>query len=140
VNEPNEFRAYFTLTGDFNPAEITLEIGLEPTEQYRKGDRFGRKQIERKFSRWSLESRLSRECLLEDHIADVVTQLLPVKERIAKLKEQWEANMALVAYFSDNPHGFFFNAKTITALAEMNLGMDLSLYYEGEKDSANIIQ
>jgi hypothetical protein len=141
VSEPNEFRAYFTLTGEFEPADITVLIGLHPTEQWRKGEKFGQiKQLERKFSRWSLGTRLPRQSFLEDHVLDVLAQLEPVKERVAALKSEWEPNLAMVAYFKENPQGFFFSRNVTSALAEMKLGMDLSLYYEGEDESADILQ
>ncbi len=52
--------AYFTITDSFDPAEITRRIGVQPTESWSKGDPQPMTRLERKFSRWSLESRLDR--------------------------------------------------------------------------------
>jgi hypothetical protein len=60
MSEDNEQYAYFTITDSFDPAEITRRIGVEPTKAWRKGDLHPKNQMERKFSRWSLASRLDR--------------------------------------------------------------------------------
>jgi hypothetical protein len=72
----NEQYAYLTITADFDPEQITSTVGLMPSESWRKGDRNERTHYERKFSRWSLESRLARSSSLEDHVRDVLNQSL----------------------------------------------------------------
>ena len=32
MTEPNEQYTYFTITGDFNPGDITRRMGVTPTE------------------------------------------------------------------------------------------------------------
>jgi hypothetical protein len=60
MTKPNELYAYFTITGDFDPASITARVAVEPTDCWTKGDENPRNHMERKFSRWSLYSRLER--------------------------------------------------------------------------------
>ena len=60
MTEPNQYYSYFTVAGDFDPAEITVLMGVVPTECWAKGDRNERTHLERKFSRWSLFSRLPK--------------------------------------------------------------------------------
>jgi len=141
VNEPNEFEAYFIVSGDFDPAEITGAMGLEPSDQCRKGDRFGKEQqVERKFSRWRLRSRLPRASFLEEHVTDVLEQLEPVKHRVAALSSLLEPRIHGVAFFNDSASGFFFTPETISALAELKLAFDVALYYEGGDENADIVQ
>jgi len=47
--DPNEQYAYFTLVGDFDPADISLQAGTTPTEYWIKGSRDERTHFERKF-------------------------------------------------------------------------------------------
>src|SRR5580658_8915534 len=75
MTEPNELYAYFTVSGDFDPAGISALVGVAPTESWVKGSTNPRTQRERRFSRWSLYSRLERSRELEAQIADVVGQL-----------------------------------------------------------------
>jgi Domain of unknown function (DUF4279) len=117
VSEPNEFTAYFTINGDFDPADVTAAIGVQPSKQWRKGDIFGRiKKLERKFSRWSLESRLPSSSPLEEHVKDVLVQLGSVKQQVVALRPKWEPSIETVAYFNDYPTGFSFDFETITEL------------------------
>jgi hypothetical protein len=51
-----------------------MDVGVTPTECWLKGDVNPRTPLERKFSRWSLYSRLERTRELEDHITDVIEQ------------------------------------------------------------------
>jgi len=75
MTEPNEQYAYFTIRGDFDPVDISKLVGVTPTEAWSKGSINPRTQLERKFSRWSLHSRLEKSRELEAHIADVIEQL-----------------------------------------------------------------
>jgi hypothetical protein len=68
MTDLNEQYAYFTIAGDFDPADISLQAGITPTECWIKGSRNERTHFERKFSRWSLFSRLDRTCDIEAHI------------------------------------------------------------------------
>ncbi len=90
MTEPNEQYAYFTIIGDFDPADISKLVGVTPTEAWANDDINPRTQLERRFSRWSLYSRLERSRELEAHIADVIEQLG------AKKNDSWRSlhNMA----------------------------------------------
>lgn len=75
MSEPNEQYAYFTVTGEFGPKEITQRLAVVPTDSWKVGDFHPRTGLERKFSRWCLYSRLARSKELEEHIADVLAQM-----------------------------------------------------------------
>jgi hypothetical protein len=89
MTKDNEQFAYITVIGDFDPETITSRIGLKPSRVWAKGDRNEKTHLERKFSRWSLDSRLERSASLEDHVKDVLEQTLPK----AASSAYWEANM-----------------------------------------------
>ncbi len=75
MSQPNEQYAYFAVTGSFDPEEITRRTGISPGDSWRTGDLHPRTRLERKFSRWSLHSRLPRSQPLEAHIKDVLARL-----------------------------------------------------------------
>jgi len=96
MTEPNEQCAYFTIVGDFDPAEISSSVGVTPTEAWVKGSINPRTHLARKFSRWSLYSRLERSLELQDHIADVIGQLEAQKNDFVALSARHGGCMQLV--------------------------------------------
>jgi hypothetical protein len=129
MTEPNEQYAYFTLTGDFDPADISKLIGATPTECWLKGSANPRTQLERKFSRWSLYSRLERNFSLEDHIKDVIQQLSENKSRFVEASLKHGGVMQLVAYFKSGYPGLDFEPELVKSLAEFSLSVDFDFYY-----------
>jgi hypothetical protein len=57
MTDPNEQYAYFTITRDFDPTEISNLVGVAPTESWIKGSSNPHTRRQRPFSRWSLHSR-----------------------------------------------------------------------------------
>ncbi len=129
MTENNEQYAYFTVTGNFDPSEISELVGMSPTESWRKGDINPRIQIERKFSRWSLYSRLERTCELEAHIADVIRQFSENKGQFLELSSKHGGVMQLVAYFKTGYPGLHLERELVASLAEFSLSVDLDFYY-----------
>ena len=129
MTKDNEQYAYFTVTGDFDPASITARVHLEPTEQWVKGSRNERTCLERKFSRWSLESRLERSVPLKDHVRDVLDQTLRSAEEITKISKEHAAYMQLVGWFYNDYPGFELDESIISGLAQLNVGIDCDFYY-----------
>ena len=129
MTEPNEQYAYFTLSGDFDPVEISKLVGVTPTECWLKGDVNPRTQHERKCSRWSLYSRLERNRSLEDHIADVIQQLRENRSGFVKISSEFGGIMQLVAYFKSGYPGLDFECELVKSLAEFSLSVDFDFYY-----------
>jgi len=131
MTKNNETYAYFSLV-EFkdDPAEITKRVGLEPTECWEKGDVNPKTKLERRFSRWSLYSRLSRESELEDQIVDVLDQLDNNKKAFkAIINEQGRGILQLVGYFHTYYPGLSLESQVINRISEYNLAMDCDFYY-----------
>jgi hypothetical protein len=129
MTEPNEQYAYFTITGEFDPTEISDLVGVSPTESWRKGDVNTKTRYERKFSRWSLYSTLGRHRSLEDHIADVLEQLRLNRVGFCEASTRFGAVIQLVAYFKTEYPGLSFDRELVKALADFSLGLDCDFYY-----------
>src|SRR6266550_999308 len=106
MTKNNEQYAYLTVVGEFSPKTITAQLGLEPSEAWMKGDRNERTHLERKFSRWSLNSRLDRSASLEDHVRDVLEQVLSKAEQIRQVGTEYQVGMQLVGFFYNDYPGF----------------------------------
>jgi hypothetical protein len=95
-----------------------------------KGDRNEATHYERKFSRWSLRSRLADSENLEDHIRDVLDQLAPYSDRVRDLVEKLGiGEIVCVGHFHSSYPGFSLDKKIITSMARMNLELDCDFYY-----------
>jgi hypothetical protein len=129
MTRPNEYRAYFTLMGDFDPDEISKRLGLAPTSSWKKDDLNPQTQFARKHSRWNLDSRLDKSTSLEDHVADVLEQLKPCSAAVAELRTTVEGVMQLVGYFYTAYPGFGLDDRTLAELARLRLGIDCDFYY-----------
>jgi hypothetical protein len=106
---------------DFDPAEISSVVGLRPTESWRKGDLNPKTQYERKFSRWSLYSRLDRQRSLEDHMADVLEQMRVNRVAFCEASARYGGVMQLVAYFQTDYPGSALAANWFTGLRSFPL-------------------
>ncbi len=129
MTKDNEQYAYLTITGDFDPEEMTTFLGLKPSEAWRKGDRNERTHYERKFSRWSLESRLDRTASLEDHVRDVLSQSLEYAEPLRQVGQEYNVYVQLVGWFHNDYPGFGLDKEIISGLAQLNLSIDCDFYY-----------
>jgi len=105
MTKDNEQYAYLTVVGDFRPESVTAKLGLEPSEAWKKGDQNERTHLERKFSRWSIDSRLERSASLEDHVRDVLEQVLPNADQIRQVATECKVWVQLVGFFHNNLSG-----------------------------------
>lgn len=129
MSELNEQYAYFTTVGDFDPEEITRLLAITPSDSWRIGDLHPRTRLERKFSRWSLKSRLAKTEPLEAHITDVLSQLNEQPEAFARVIAQHGGCMQLVGYFHELYPGLHFERTVVEGLARHHLSVDFDFYY-----------
>lgn len=129
MSESNECYAYFTVVGSFDPVDVTKRVGVEPTSSWKVGELNPRNHSERKFSRWSLKSRLVTKAELEAHIDDVLDQLDAHSEAFRELSTAQKSGMQLVGYFHSYYPGFHLNEKTIRRLSDYGLSVDCDFYY-----------
>jgi hypothetical protein len=129
MTKDNEQYAYFTVTGDFDPKTITDRVGIQPSECWKMGDRNERTHYERKFSRWSLNSRLDRSASLEEHVRDVLNQTHEHASVMRELSRERSCCVQLVGYFHNDYPGFGVSNDLIAGFALLNVGIDCDFYY-----------
>jgi hypothetical protein len=138
MTRPNEYFAYFSFVGEFDPADISIQVRLQPSRSWRKGEINPQTQRERNHSRWCVDSRLRDTEPLEKHTENVLEQLRPRAEVIAQLRSQFDGGLQLVAYFYKDYPGFGLDDVAVTELSKMKLGFDCDFYYlysDKRKDS-----
>lgn len=138
MSEDNQQYAYFTITGSFEPEEITRRVGVEPTESWRKGEVHPKNQRKRKFSRWSLASRLDRSAELEAHIRDVLVQVDQKPAEFQSVSREYGGRMQLVGYWNNLYPGLYLDQSLVESLARYALSVDFDFYYlysDGREDT-----
>jgi hypothetical protein len=126
--EDNKQYAYFTLVGSFDPAEVTARIELEPTESWKQGDISPKTQMERRFSRWNLRSRLPESGGLEEHMRDVLAQLDAKRDEVRNVTREFGGCMQLVGYFYACFPGLHVDRDVSERLGWYGLAVDCDFY------------
>jgi hypothetical protein len=138
MTKQNEHRAYVTFVGDFDPTDISSRLGIEASRAWKRGELNPLTQMERKSSRWCLDSRLNESASLEKHVNDVLQQIQPHALKISEFAQNFEGVMQLVGYFHSPFPGFGLEKEVVSQLSQYGLGIDCDFYYlysENREDS-----
>ena len=129
MTEPNNCYAYFSVYGDdIDPSTLTHELGVAPTQAWRKGDLDSRRR-ERSTGHWALYSRLDRTADLEEHLHDVLLQMDANPEAFASVASRFDGIMQLVGHFHDIGVGLSLSKGVVARLTFYGLQLDLDSYY-----------
>jgi Domain of unknown function (DUF4279) len=129
MSEKNRQYAYVKFIGNFQPDDISAALGIEASETKIAGGMIGRSNRIRKESQWKLDSGLSDEEELEDHITKLLQLLGPARTAFAELARHHKAVLQLVGYFGDEGYpGLHLEVETVKAIAEFNLNIDFDFY------------
>jgi hypothetical protein len=72
---------------------------------------------------------LERSASLENHVKDVLVQVLAEAEQIRRIGTEYHVGVQLVGYFNKNFPGLCMDRDLITGLAHLNVGIDCDFYY-----------
>lgn len=125
----NREYAYFRVTGKGNHEPFSKTIGIEATNQWSEGDINPRTNQPRKFMNWNLESGLDDTHKIEEHIPALFSILEPLKDKLAKLGDEYDFCIQCVGYFPSSAHGLHLDEATIRKAADLGLCVDYDFYY-----------
>lgn len=125
----------FALKGDdFDPQEITNYLGIEPSDNWRKGDK-GEYNPSLKYSCWQLSTEKGKEYIEIYKLVNEIIELLFDKiEKINNLKQKLKLNSVLeiVMDIDINPEqstpALGHNLKTIEFLYKTQTETDIDIY------------
>lgn len=137
MKEPDEQYAYFTITGSFDPVEITTRVGVAPTECWREGEISPHSCKHYKFSRWSLHARLGRDVELEAQIRDVLAQLDVNREAFRSVAREFGGRMQLAGHFETGYPSLHFESDLVEALASFSLSVGFDFYFYHDDSSSD---
>ena|SRR5688572_13287529 len=128
--------AYFALRGDdFDPINVTKELGIEPTNAWKKGDDKGQYLLNQKYSNWEWSTEKGKESIYLDKLVDEVVEKLKSKIEVInmlKVKYQLESVLVIVMHIDTNPEestpALGHNFKTIEFLYQTQTGTDVDIY------------
>lgn len=95
MGKSNSF-VYFALTGDkLEPHVITKELGIEPTESWKKGD-IGKYNPSLKYSCWKLSTDKGKEYIdIDKLVGEIVDKLKDKIQIINELKDKYQLDSVL---------------------------------------------
>ena len=129
MTEPNNCYAYFAAYGDdLDPSALSAELGVAPTQAWRKGDLDPRRR-ERRTGHWALYSRLAHTAELEEHLHDVLLQMDANATAFVSVGQRFGGTLQLVGQFHDIGAGLTLPKDVIARLAFYGLQLDLDSYY-----------
>jgi hypothetical protein len=126
----SEIRVCLRLRGFPMPPEtLTSEIGLQPTDSWKKGDpcRFAKTIF--KDNGWEVNSGLDTSLDLGTHVKTLLKKLAPLKKNLAKVCAQCRAELVCViySYGGDRPT-IYFEKEIMKQIVELNVSMYIDLY------------
>lgn len=129
--QPNEQYVELTLTGSFDPAEITAMVGFPPHESWRTGEMYphAKLKIERPLDGWLLRSRLATAEPLEAHLADLLSQMEQQREAFTAVAQRYNGVVRLVGYFYEDYPGLYLDSSLLTRVAQLHISLDFDFYY-----------
>ena len=127
-------RVYFALKGDdFDPDEITKELGMVPTSKHRTGD-IGRHKSSLNFSSWEFSTEETETLDIYELVARICRQLAGKALKIRRLVETYRLNAVLEVVLwidtnqSESPPRLGFDEKVISFLHETSASIDIDIY------------
>jgi hypothetical protein len=145
--------AAFSLVGnDFDPAEVTRRLGIEPTMAWRTGEPRPTVRVPYKFSRWLWAAPLVSDGDIEDEVLRVLERFEPFAGVIADLRDQLAISTTEIKVVHKmrgeyTPYGGGFvypglgvglRHATMRRLAVLELDLDIDQYTHEDDDQAEV--
>ncbi|MCO5242208.1 MAG: DUF4279 domain-containing protein [Chitinophagaceae bacterium] len=133
-----QIKAYFKIHGfECSVEEISIAMGLQPTQSWLKGDKIDRRTPirERKFSSWIREiyegdiNTVGDEYL--KYLYEFITQNLSAIESLSTLYET-ELTLVLRAYNTSNI-GIYLSKEVLKLISQTGVNLDIDAYYFNTK-------
>lgn len=136
---PFEISASLTITGlDFDPQDITDQLEIIPTKTWKMGDLIHSKgTIKRKHNGWVIESNLSKDNELEDHIKVLFKQFHPVWKRVQEISHKYDIEISCVIYTDGEVPSIHFDQEIINKSNQINAEIDIDLYILPDNTTQN---
>jgi len=83
---------HFSFTGEFDPDEITKEIGVSPTKKWFKGELTKYRKSGARYSLWEISTKIGVEYLdMNKLVSEIISKLKGKEDIILEIKEKFGA-------------------------------------------------
>ena len=129
-NQDENVKLYLKITGfQCSPDEISHIIGIFPTKKWLKGDIIDKRVIvRRKQNGWMLQSELLEDRPVKEHIENLLSMVMPKKERLKNIPPDAEIAIYCVVYSTLGRPDISLDPAMIKAIAELGAWVDFDLY------------
>ncbi len=118
--------------GDIDPDQITKQLGVEPTETHRKGER--RKQRYRAYtqSAWFLSLEATAPRGLEELLHDLLRRLPPSTSAVwSNLRAAYDVQLRIGLFLNEWNRGFVVHSNLVAQAAHIANKFDFDIYGVG---------
>ncbi len=134
----NSCYTYFTIVGEFSPAEITKMLDLEPFESWQKGDKRAN-GTPYTFSRWSFGKCVDYDAEVSNQIIKTITPLIGKVDLLNEIREMYEVSYYIEVipkiYSEESTPALGANLEVIDFCHATKTEIDIDLYvYESEEE------
>jgi hypothetical protein len=122
--------AALTLTGTFNPTEISRRLGLSPSKTARCGERIGKSALRYKFDLWSISTDKRDSLALEEQVREILARVGTSANSIRMVRDELSiyVELACAVYVQGQAPSMTLSPETVAQLAELGAGVDIDLY------------
>jgi hypothetical protein len=122
--------AALTLTGAFDPVEISRRLGLAPTKVARRDERIGKSALQYKCDIWSISTGKRESLALEEQVREILAQVGTSAHAIRSARDELSISveLACAVYVEGQAPSMTLGPETIAQLAELGAGVDIDLY------------
>jgi hypothetical protein len=123
--------ATFRLGGDrLDPGRVSSELGLQPSEAFRRGDPFGRRDATRHTGGWMLDTRLLVPAVdLAAHVVWLLDRLEPVAAQLARIRREPGIYADIFCFLESDGQGeVWLDPAPMRRCAMLDLPLGIDLY------------
>ena len=114
---------------DGSPNKITNELGLDPDQQWLKGESSNDQGGIHTHSRWAITRSISMEDSLENQLGDLLDVLEARADAVRGVAANYEAGISVYGYIREATHPeTYLEPKTLARLVGLNLSLDFDFY------------
>ena len=122
---------HFTLNGRFNPDEITLSLGIEPSRTWRHGDSIQNTLLKYKEDGWRVSMDEKESLDLQECIQSLLDYILPYTAKIKNLYESDELKPEIACVINienDQVPAVHINKEVMESIIVLNAELDIDIY------------
>jgi hypothetical protein len=122
----------FNIVADnFNPDDISSELGMKPSRSYRIYEQVKDKPIFRDHSLWQIETGYQYSWDINDQLSQIVNIFKDKSDLLLHIIEKYKAYIEIVIvinFENDDKPAIYFDAELICFLNSINAGIQFDYY------------